>query len=900
MSPVSTPVDFEEFQRSAIEIGIAECFRRRVVRHPDRLAVKTSAASLSYRELDLQANRVAQALLASRGDRAEPVAIVVEQGPALIAAILGVLKAGKFYVPLEAGQPRDRFAHMLDDSSAKVAIASASMVAAVRNMARPDVAILVAEQLGEASSAAADPRIDIAADAHAYIYYTTGSTGQPKGVLDSHRNVLHNVMRYTNGLRIAGSDRLTLLQSPSFSGAVSSMFAALLNGAALFPFDVRGSSAQQLADYVALERITIYHSVPSIFRSFLHGERRFPSVRVIRLEGDQSTALDVELFRRHFSADCVLANGLGTTETGIVRRYLLRQQDHHADRIVPVGYPVEDMEVVVLDDGGEPVPCGAVGEIAVRSAYLACGYWNLPQATERAFISRPDDPALRLYRTGDMGRLRSDGCLEHLGRMDSRTKIRGVTVALAEVEAALQSMTTIREAVVVERDDRGTERRLAAYYVAEAGCDPTTSELRRQLAALLSPQMIPSVFVRLDRLPLNENLKIDRSQLPAPARQRPRLDVPYLAARDPTESQLVRVWEDLLECAPVGIRDDFFDLGGDSLLATQMGVAAEGELGFELPPLMMFADFTIERIVEYLRKSATVSPSIVPLVAGGSRPRFFFLHGDYLGGGLYCRALARGMAADQPFLSLTPCGLDGSPAPATIEEMAARHLRALRSVQPQGPYRLGGNCNGGLIALEMAQQLAGAGESVEHLILIRTSVRNVRHAALHQLVDGWGSWLGLSRQLRITALRHLRWFADAWSRGSLTDRMSLLMAKATAALRWAAHRFGRRASRSAGAVVGGPASPADRDTLITTYMQAAADYVPRRYAGPVVVLWPEGEPERVEDARRWWREVSPLAEVQLVPGDHLSAITVHAQSLAAAIGARLSKQPGRLQATLNP
>jgi len=901
MSSPITPAGFEAFERSAIESSIAQRFRQRVSREPGRLALKFGPVCLSYGQLDAQANRFAQAILVTRGSHPEPVAVVIEQGPALIAAILGVLKAGKFYVPLEAGHPRERLEYMLVDSGAKLALASASALPLLQGLARSDVNIVVAEHLPDRATAA-DPGIEVAASAHAYIYYTTGSTGQPKGVVDSHRNVLHNVMRYTNGLHITRDDRLTLLQSASFSGAVSSMFAALLNGAALFPFDVRNSTAQQLADYVDHERITIYHSVPSIFRSFLRGERRFPSVRVIRLEGDQAAALDIELFRRHFGAHSVLANGLGATETGIVRRFLVGQDDRLADGIVPIGYPVEDMDVFVVNDSGEPAAIGATGEIAVRSAFLACGYWNRPQATERAFLPDPTDAAQRIYRTGDLGRLRPDGCLEHLGRKDSRRKIRGITVVLSEIEAAMQIVPTIREAVVADCDDRGTERRLVAYYVAKAGCDPTASELRRQLAGLLPPPMMPSAFVRLEHLPLNENLKVDRSQLPPPTRERPRLDVSYLAPRDPTEAQLVRIWEELLQVAPVGVCDDFFDLGGDSLLAMQMITSVEQETGRDLPPSTLLAGSTIEHIAERLRSTTMVSPAIVPIRTGGDQPRFYFLHGDYAGGGLYCRAIAREMAADQPFLAVTPCGLDGERAPGTIEEMAERHLRALREAQPQGPYWLGGNCNGGLIALEMARQLVAAGESVERLIVIRTSVRNVRHVVLRHLVERWGGFLGLSTERQRAAVRHLRWFAEAWASGSSKERLMITLAKPGAVLRWVWHRLARKPASptEADRYQRGETHPADRDALIATFTRAAADHVPDSYAGAVAVLWPEIEPEPADEAIKWWRQVSPHAEIEIIPGDHLTAVTAHAKSLAGVLSARLARQVPLASPALRP
>jgi amino acid adenylation domain-containing protein len=870
---------FAPFERAAIEQGIPRRFAEQVAAGPDRLAVKFGSDALTYAGLDARANRVAHAIRA-RGARPDPVALVIDQGPSLIAAILGVLKAGRIYVPLEASLGRERLAYMLRDSCAAIALVGAAAMPLVREVADPVVEVLDIEDLAPGLSVEA-PDLAIAPGAPAYIYYTTGSTGQPKGVVDSHRNVLHNVMRYTNGLGITRDDRLTLLQSPSFSGAVSSMFCALLNGAASLPFDVRRASGAELADYVDHEGITIYHSVPTIFRSFLRGERVFPRVRIVRLEGDRSAKLDVELFRRHFTATCVLANGLGATETGIVCRFLLRKDTPLEGEIVPIGYPVEDMEVAVLDDAGAPSAPGGVGEILVRSDYLALGYWNRPDLTARAFET--DATGRRGYRTGDLGRLRPDGCLEHLGRTDSRTKVRGVTVSLAEVEAAFAGLASVREAAVIARTDAHDERRLVAYYVPALGSEPTVSEMRRHLAERLPPQMIPSGYVQVAALPLNQNLKVDRTALPAPSRARPALDHAYAPPEDPTQAALVHIWQGLLDTEPIGIRDDFFDLGGDSLLVTAMMAAIEEAIGVAASPSLFLSGSTIEHVAAGLSRPGTADAQVVPVQADGARPPLYFLHGDYLGRGLYCRRIARALGPEQPVFALTPCGLDGEPAPPTIEEMAARHLRALRRHQPRGPYRLLGNCNGGLIALEMARRLAEEGDPVEQVFVIRTSARNARFSEARRLVERGGGLLGLEVATQRDLLRRWRWFVEAWSGGTPSGRARLVLAKLLKLVRRSATATGERVAVP---VVG----PDDRDTLIERFTEAAAEYVPLPYRGKVVIFWPAEEPEPGPVALGWWRRISPRAELETIPGDHLTSITAHAQAFARRLAERLGER----------
>ena len=876
---------FRRFDRAEIEQSLNARFEALVRAGPARLALQCGRDSLTYLQLSEAANRIAHALLARRGSTAEPVAVVLEQGVGLIAAILGVLKAGKLYVPLEIGAPRERFAHMLRDSDAAVVISNASALPLLKQLGTSKLEVLDVADVG-CGAPADDPAIDIAPDRPAYIYYTTGSTGEPKGVVDSHRNVLHNVMRYTNALAIADDDRLTLLQSPSFSGAVSSMFAALLNGAASFPYDVRTSTAAQLADYIDRSGITVYHSVPAIFRSFLRTPRVFSSVRVVRLEGDQSSPADLELFRRHFGPDCTLVNGLGTTETGIVRQFFVGHDTPVAHAVVPIGYPVEDMHVQVLGEGGEPAPFGTAGDIAVRSEYLALGYWNRADLTTRAFVADPHNPRLRTYRTGDIGRMHPDGCLEHLGRRDALTKIRGVTVAIADVEAAIGRLPSIREAAVGLKPGRRGETRLVAYYVPQPDASVTTSAIRRDLVQLLAPQLIPSAYVAMERLPLNENLKVDRNALPDPPSTRPLLDQPHVASRKPLEAQLVCIFEQLLQVAPVGVLDDFFDLGGDSLLATELLAAIEEAFGIGLPLSALLAGATIECIAAALARASEAQPSIVALQPEGRKPAFYFLHGDYVDGGLFCRDIARHFDPDRPFFVVTPCGLDGDDAPDSIEEMAERHLQALRERQPHGPYYLGGNCNGGLVALELARRLGLSGERVERLIVFRSTSSNARFIALRTRIEGFARLLHVPAPWQRASMRHCRWFLQAWTAQTPLRRFGLVLDKLGRSARWLFNR--------AKDLRGGPDDAARASSrterLIRTYMDAVSDYIPLGYDGSLTVLWPERETdlESAEEALAGWRRISPRAELETVPGDHVTAVTVHAEAFAQRLAARLA------------
>jgi amino acid adenylation domain-containing protein len=872
------PRRFTPFPRSAIGQSIPARFEEQARRYPDRLAVKSQRDAWSYAELDGRADQIARAILAARGDGQGPVALLLPQGALLVAATLGVLKAGRIYVPLDAAFPGARLAELLADCQATLVAADAERRPLAESVAPPHARVL--EVGGAADRADARARLEVPADASAYIYYTSGSTGRPKGVLDTHRNVLHNVMRYTNSLRIGPDDRLTLLQGPSFSGAVSSMFAALLNGAAVFPYDVPAQGADRIADWLRREEITIYHSVPSLFRHVAPFGESLPALRLIRLEGDRAAVTDIALFQAHFSADCTLVNGLGATECGLVRQYFVGRETPVPASVVPIGYPVEDMDVVLLDESGREALPGQVGEIAVRSRYLVPGYWRRPDLTAAAFVADPRDPLLRTYRTGDLGRLRPDGCLEHLGRTDSQVKIHGNRVEAAEVEAALLGSGRLREAAVVTREDDGDEPRLVAYVVP--GPDPpTVSALRRDLAERLPEYMIPSVYVALDALPLNANRKVDRRALPVPDGRRPPLDEAFVGPRTLFELELARIWGEVLRVEPVGIRDSFFDLGGSSLLALRMIERVEHAIGRKVPLSVMLSGPTVEHLAEAIQEEAAeLRAPIVAVQTSGGEPPFFFLHGDYLSGGFFSAGLARHLGPDQPFYAVPPCGADGQAVPASYQEMARWHLDAILSVSPRGPYRLGGLCNGGLVAFEVARLLSARGERVERLVVVGASASNAAPAWvwLRRLARWTGAARGREPGHRASGLLELR---DALDRTTGLDRARAILTRPRRVFRLlaAAMPDGLPAPTGNGAT-SRETLAARRERLRNAYLDIDAAYVPGRYAGRVALLWPSEDPLSPARAARWWQRLAAEVDAHVVPGTHVTCLTDHVRPTA--------------------
>jgi amino acid adenylation domain-containing protein len=828
--------EFVEFGADAIEQSIPSRFEQQVARDPGRIAVRTRVDELTYGELDAWADRIACALLEQLGEGQEPVGILLAQGAAAVAAILGVLKAGKFYVPLDPSFPATRLADTIEWVGARVVATDSTRASLARSVAGESGDVLVVDRLRDTEGGR--PRSGLVGpDDIAYVFFTSGSTGAPKGVFDSHRNVLHNVGRYTNALAICADDRLTLLQSCAFSGSVSSLFCALLNGATIFPFDFAADGPIELGRLVRRERLTMYHSVPSIFRRVLTGTTRFPDVRVVRLEGDRASNVDAELYRRHFGPECVLANGLGTTETGLCRQYLIDRSTKLEDGILPVGYPVADMDVEVVDEDGAPVGAGEQGEIAVRSRYLALGYWRRPDLTDVAFRTTPDG---RTYRTGDLGRMRPDGCLEYLGRKDFQLKIRGHRVEVSDVESLLIAAEGVEDAAVTSRATENGEAELIAYVVGGRTARIDASALRAELGRTLPGHMLPTRFVELDALPVNDSGKVDRTRLPSPERvgrpPRRRRRRP----RTPLERQLTDIWQEVLNVAPLGLDDSLLDLGGDSLARAVIVARIEDETGYRVPPDGLIESTTVKQLAGVLRTNREESASpLVPIEPRGSSAPLFLVHDLNGEVGRYSELAGR-LGPDQPLW-----GLGYTREHETVELMAAHYLDEIRTVQAVGPYRLGGWCFGAVVAFEIAHQLRAAGEEVTLLALMGISAFD-----FPQLVS-----------------------AAAWRRYQQTPntlderiRFHLAAARTMTAGRGAAYLV-RTAVRPALRAV---RRPGPRPRPQAACSAAFHRYIPRTYDGRAVLILAEAETAAYSDDPQadWCDLCSEGVDLLVVPGDH--------------------------------
>jgi amino acid adenylation domain-containing protein len=800
---------FIEFPHGSTERSIPEMFEAQVRRAPDRVALRTPDESLTYRELNEAANRIAHGLLERVQDGR--VALLLDSGTGFVTASLGGVKAGVVQVPMDMHHPRARLAYVLEQSGAQVVVARERDAALAREIVGPGRPVITLEAL-DAHGSSANPVRALGPDTHVAIEYTSGSTGHPKGILRNHRGVLHDVLRHTNMSRLCADDRLLL---PG-RGMVNHLH-ALLNGAAFYSVERQPDVLARLGDWIVSERVTVFRGPVSVFRAFagaLTGVERFPDLRLIELFGEPVFERDVDLHRKHFGDDCLLVSTLGTSEYGDFAHFFVDGRRAVPGGVVPAGYPAQDIEIVLLDEDGAPVGPGAVGEIAIRSRYGAAGYWQMPEVTAAAFGPVEDD-GRRLYRTGDVGRIGDDGCLFHLGRRDFQVKINGNRVHVSEVEAALLEHEAVQATAVIGQELEPGRTRLVAYVVPRGPEPPTVSGLRQVVASRLPAFMVPTAFVMLDAFPRTATGKIDRRALPPPDDTRPALDTAYVEPSGPLEEALGAIYGRVLGVTRVGADDSFFELGGHSLLALRLVTEIDRELGRRLPLAVLLEAPSVRALAVILGAKDWSPPwsSLVAIQPRGERQPIFCVPGH--SGTILCfQELAQQLGPEQPLYGLEPRGLDGRFTPqSSVEEMAAAYLEEIRGFQPTGPYCLAGYCFGGLVAYEMARRLRQAGQVVAVLALFDAD-------APTDVGPAWGS-----HGLRRVSARLRVEYANL---AALSGRGRVAYARA---------QLDRAGDKLAGVL--GRRLPAEDDHLIGQVAQAqtlaARDYRPSSYDGAMVV-----------------------------------------------------------------
>ena len=712
-----------------------ELFEEQVERTPEAVAVVCEGEQLSYRELNRWANQLAHHLR-ERGVGPEVlVALLAERGIPFLISMLAVFKAGGAYLPLDPRHPDTRLRRVIEHSHCSLILATMAFTSTL-TQALTDVPsercphLIYFEDLLQTSQSEENLPGGSTPRSLAYVIYTSGSTGLPKGVMIEQRGMLNHLYAKIAALDMTAMDNAAQTAPQCFDISVWQFLAALLVGGRvqIYP-DAVASDPVQLLSQVEHQQVSILETVPSLLRAMLDTQETEaasrPKLEALRWLIPTGEALPVELCRRWLRSypRIPLLNAYGPTEcSDDVTHQAIYKAPEGTSSSIPIGRPIPNMRVYVLNGSLEPQPIGVSGEVYVGGIGVGRGYLGDEGRTVEAFVPDPFgvEAGARLYKTGDLARYRLDGTIEFLGRLDHQVKLRGFRIELGEIEAVLGRHPAVRQAVVVAREDVAGDKRLVAYVVLQKEQSATLDELKSQMTKQVPAYMVPSAFVLLETLPVTPNGKLDRHALPAPEASRSTAGETYVAPVLPVQQQLVQIWEDLLGVRPIGIKDDFFDLGGHSLLAIRLIDRIAQTCGKKLPLSTLFAGATIEHLATALMGEAKTD-SRAPLVTvqtGGSRRAFFYLHGEWKGGAFYCLELARYMGPDQPFYLLEPYKFDGLAVPPTLEAIAAAHLKSLRAVQPEGPYMLGGYCNGGLMAYEMARQLRAEGQTVEPLVLM--------------------------------------------------------------------------------------------------------------------------------------------------------------------------------------
>jgi amino acid adenylation domain-containing protein len=711
--------------------SIKELFEEQVARTPDAAAVVFAGDRLTFDELNRRANRIA-ALLCEQGvGPGTLVGVLMEKSLDLVPAVLGVVKAGGAYIPLDPMYPPDRLAFMVSDAQPRVLLTHEKHLGVLPATGHVTLTL--------DSPGALDGRQDLnpptsaSGEDLAYVIYTSGSTGQPKGAMIANRSLVSAYFAYERAYRLRELTAHAQMASFSFDVFTGDMIRALLAGAKLVlcPIEIV-VDPPALLDLMIRERIDMAEFVPAtaslLFDHLAHERRTLDFMRLVVVSSEAWRNEKYSFFRSLCGPRTRLVNSYGLTEATIDSTWFEPTGDSELvpGRFVPIGRALDNTKIYILDAELEPQPIGVAGELCVGGIAVARGYLNRPELTAERFVPDPfsADAAARLYRTGDRARWLPDGTVDFLGRTDRQIKIRGFRIEPGEIESVLERHAGVHGAAVTDRQDDGGHARLVAYLVAsQPGRPPAPDALRALVAEHLPAYMIPGAWVFVDSLPVTPNGKIDLDALPAPEFDRSAAADEFVAPRTDVERQLTAIWSELLGAEEIGVNDNFFALGGHSLLAVRLFSEIEGKLGVKIPLAALFQTATVAGLAEIVDREQAGDidekwPAIVPMAAGDEDRAPVFMVGWVDGDLLGYRDLAVHWHG-APLYGLVAPGVDGKSLPITsIEEIAAYYLEQVRGLQPQGPYYFGGFCFAGIVAYEMAGQLQAQGEQVGMLALI--------------------------------------------------------------------------------------------------------------------------------------------------------------------------------------
>ncbi|WP_295621674.1 non-ribosomal peptide synthetase [Chamaesiphon sp. GL140_3_metabinner_50] len=707
---------------------IHQIFEQQVATNGNAIALAYQQQQLTYSQLNHQANQLAHHLLSQGIQPEDLVAIALERSPDSIITILAILKAGGTYLPLDLSQPASRIAFILDNARVWRLVTSTTLLERLpASTARTIVIDRDADTI--ATHPTTNPQLDLQADNLAYVMYTSGSTGQPKGVCIPHRGVVR-LVKNTHYVDFSSQQVWLQLAPLAFDASTFEIWGSLLNGAKLVLFPGDKPSLAQLGQIVGNEQITTLWLTAGLFHLMV--DERLMDLQPLKQLIAGGDVLSVPQVRQVLTRlpDCQLINGYGPTEnTTFTCCYQIGSDDLEQLSSIPIGRPIANTQVYILDADLQPVPIGVEGELHIGGDGLARGYLNRPDLDAVKFIAHPIATVGRLYKTGDRARYLPNGNIEFLGRIDNQVKIRGFRIELGEVETTLATHPSVREVKVIVREDRPGDKRLVAYIIAHPQAQISDRDLRTFLLARLPDYLIPSAFVPIDIFPLTPNGKVDLRALPIPTADLHVDTNTFVAPRNDLERQLVQIWERVLDVRPIGVTDNFFELGGHSMIAVRLFNEIEKVFGKKILLSTLFQVQTIEDLSIILRpeeSTLTTWKSLVEMQSGTpAKLPLFCIHAVW-GNILFCRSFINYLETDRTVYGLQSKGLDGEHPPCTtIPEMAANYIKEIKSVQPQGPYLLSGFSLGGLIAFEIAQQLQAEGQEIELLALVDPTSPNL-------------------------------------------------------------------------------------------------------------------------------------------------------------------------------
>ncbi len=598
--------EFEEFKNEERKLNIIEVFEMQVERNGSNIAVQMEQDCLTYDELNHSANQIARSILKDFEEtqfEGKNVAILFEHGIQMIEAMLGILKVGKTYVPMDNSYPIARLKYILNDSGARLIVTNERNQALAEELAYDsDIQVICLDKIDQSISKE-NLNFSINQDLTAFIIYTSGSSGSPKGVMHSHKGTVNFIGSYINELHFNETDRVALFTSYSHAVAIIDIFAALFRGACVLPYDLKDlEKMEKMAYWIKSEKITIYHSIPQLFRNCmrrLEENEKISSIRLVLLGGEAVFDTDIELFKKHFTNHCYLANVLGASEVLVGTIYFLNTESMDYGYTIPVGYDVEGVKVYILDKVDKEAFAYQTGEIVYKSRFLAQGYWNKEDKKKAAFTVDPIDKEGIIYRSGDLGRRISNGAIEYLGRKDYQIKIRGYRIEIGEVESCIHKLQDVQETVVIAREHENKEKYLCAYFTA--GKTIHEDYFRKHLASELPSYMIPQYFIQIDAMPCTPNGKIDRNALYDIMLKKQEKEEETQSA-DSTESKLMELCGNLLGVENISLNDSFFDIGGHSLSAVDLTEIICDTFKVDISLRQIYELKSLKELVEFIDK----------------------------------------------------------------------------------------------------------------------------------------------------------------------------------------------------------------------------------------------------------------------------------------------------------